>query len=180
MLEYSTKIDDFIPCQRGRMSHSKFVEYANILLIPCHLTSALPDVSQADATRATLTFSLELDRSSSSAYSTTECQLIRHLAVRPGAGSPPVHGLFRNPPPNPACPQILQFLEHCRHFDKNFHVHVWKLTMLTMRFKKGQCIIVSWSTSDKLSKSKLCCLVSFTRASYGTLDVVSIESGFGC
>jgi hypothetical protein len=98
MLEYSTKIDDSIPCQRGRMSHSKFVEYANILLIPCHLTSALPDVSRADATRDTLTFSLELDRSSSSAYFTTECQLIRHLAVRLGAGSPPVHDCSEIPP----------------------------------------------------------------------------------
>jgi hypothetical protein len=40
MLEHSTKTDDSILCQRSRIFHSKFVEHANILLIPCHLTSA--------------------------------------------------------------------------------------------------------------------------------------------
>jgi hypothetical protein len=43
MLEYSTKIDDSISCQRSRIFHSRLLEYANVLLIPCHPTSALHD-----------------------------------------------------------------------------------------------------------------------------------------
>jgi hypothetical protein len=40
-VEYSTEIDDSIPCQRSRIFHPKLVEYANIQLVPCHLSSAL-------------------------------------------------------------------------------------------------------------------------------------------
>jgi hypothetical protein len=55
MLEYSTYIDDSIPCQLSRIFHSKSVEYANILLIPCRLTSALVDLTSRSVARATLT-----------------------------------------------------------------------------------------------------------------------------
>jgi hypothetical protein len=55
MLEHSTKIDDSIPCQWSRIFHSKLVEYANILLIPCHLTSALTNLQVDSAALMTLT-----------------------------------------------------------------------------------------------------------------------------
>jgi hypothetical protein len=54
MLEYSTEIDDSIPCQRSRIFHPKLVEYANILLIPCHLLSALFLTTGQAVDRATL------------------------------------------------------------------------------------------------------------------------------
>jgi len=60
MLEYSTEIDDSIPCHRSGMLHLESVEHSNILLITCHLSSTLVGLRVCVADRITLSRSCNL------------------------------------------------------------------------------------------------------------------------
>ena len=55
IVEYSTRIGDSIPCQLGRIFYWKSVAYANILLIPCHVTSTLLFLQETIVRYTTLT-----------------------------------------------------------------------------------------------------------------------------